>query len=397
MSSISFFPKAYSLMAHNKPFDVQTTPKLKVVEADSLSEDSPLYQERIRRIAGVFADELQNSIRISPKESLSSDEARTTRMFLILAEKTLPKDSQVMRCYREYTAFKLGVPSFVFKRNQGFANFCKRFPLERYLAVYDHRLRVSDFSQGGEVQILADGVLCPWSKIRVKENRISEFDSVPYEPWYYGQNGIQNKNMFDWEELTPYKKEAPYIQEWHLFEICCSSRDLPRLGADHFWLRLITPNGNSYSVGLYPSTEIEPDKVDLDPTKAQKSHLMSPDVSEFGRTPIHRISVAITAEEFAEMKRVIEEDKKAGLAFPARDDCSAKYVEKIAALARIGLSTSAMHEMKTSVSEWRDGEISKLKAERERVAEKEAKAAIDRKIADIHFALPESMRNKPCP
>lgn len=285
------------------------------------------------KIAQVIADRLEKLERVSPADGLNHEAVFSTKKFLKGVSKDALQDPRVVRCFSELLAFKLGIPSTAFEKSPGFEKFSSNPPLERYLAEYRHTLRLSPT---GEVEILESGSYRPWGEVKDIAAPKEKENHSRYQPWFYGPEGLQNKNMFRWDDLTPYKKEIP--SDRYLFEFCCCCEETPRFVGDHSWLRLIDPEGNVYSVGKYRPYKTDPKHQAKNPMRVQKGLLMSPDVSEFWPTRIHRIPIEITPEEFEEMKRNIEEDNRQDLeTFQLVNDNCTKYVEKIAAVAHIRL------------------------------------------------------------
>ncbi|MDB6081156.1 MAG: hypothetical protein JWO53_428, partial [Chlamydiia bacterium] len=168
--------------------------------------------------------------------------------------------------------------------------------------------------------------------------------SKPLQRWMYGSKGLQNKNMYEWSELQPYKKGDPATWDHqYIFEYCVCCTDNPNKTGDHTWIRLKTPEGDIYSVGLYrPSKRDWRDNYKF-PLRLKKGYLMQPDVSEFWPTDIFKIPVAITKEHFLQMKKMLETDKRNDkLVFQLFHRNCTLYVAKIAAIAHIKLPTAKL-------------------------------------------------------
>jgi hypothetical protein len=293
--------------------------------------------ERDAAIASAVAAILHNAPRVSPAEGLNDPAALSARQILKEIRDDIKKDPRVLALGQELLAYKLGIPASAFDSpiNSGFKQFASFPPLERYLGEYGHRLQVDEVS--GEIKILQNGVLQPWSS--VTEPTVGCKFKAASQPWTYGPDGVQDKDMFEWTELTPYKKEDP--AQWdhqYIFEFSICSADTPRKTGDHSWIRLKTPEGDIYSVGLYrPGKRDQLDNWKF-PLRIKQGILMSPDVSEFWPTPIQRIPVAITKEQFLEIKREIEQNKKDNeLTFQLFHGNCTLYTSRLAAMADIAL------------------------------------------------------------
>lgn len=301
-------------------------------------------QTEVREKAASFAQSLKDAPRCDPLTAQSHPLNGRVRKFL---KEQHPNCSPIEACRKEYLAFKLGVESRVFDLpiNEGFRKFASKPPLERYLIEYNHSLQTHP--ETSEIHLLAAGQLRSWSQI--KELALAPpapKEGLPMQPWLYGPEGVQSKNMFDWTELTPYKKEDPAAWDHqYIFEFCACCEDHPRIAGDHSWLRLRTPEGDVYSVGLYRPGKGSDLMSKLDaPMSVKKGHLMQPDVSEFWPTPIRSIPVAITKEQFETIKKAIEEDKKNGAqqTFQLGENNCTLYIKKMGRLANIELPTSKL-------------------------------------------------------
>jgi hypothetical protein len=266
---------------------------------------------------------------------------KITRLFLKYVGRKECSEPLKSEIKKELMALKLGLESELFEHeiNQGFLAFASFPPLERYLAVYRHQLQVEPTS--GAIQLLYQGQYSSWHTIRPHVSQSSPPPN-PYQPWYYGPFGLQNKNMYDWESLTPFKYEDPALwNHQYVIEFCCCCEDKPRRTGDHTWIRLKTPIGEVYSVGLYrPEKNSWLDNYKA-PFRVKKAFLMQPDVSEFWPTPIHTVAVAITQQQFELMKCTIEADKRSDLqTFQIVKSNCTLYAAKIGRLAGIHLPTA---------------------------------------------------------
>ncbi|ORX44826.1 hypothetical protein BCR36DRAFT_414798 [Piromyces finnis] len=105
-------------------------------------------------------------------------------------------------------------------------------------------------------------------------------------------------------------QKDPYEHTWgshYLFEYCSWITSRPRFSGDHAWIRLKTPDGNVYSVGLYREEKRHIYDQFVFPMRMKSCKYMSPDVSEFWKGYYSTISVEITKEQFEKIKAKIEE------------------------------------------------------------------------------------------
>lgn len=301
-------------------------------------------QTEVRKKAESFAQMLREASRCDPLAAQSHPLHGRVRKFL---KEQHADCSPIEACRKEYLAFKLGVESHIFDLsvNAGFQAFASKPPLERYLMEYKHSLHIHP--ETAEVHLLAGGESQPWSQVKdLVLAAPPKKEGIPMQLWLYGPEGVQSKNMYDWTELTPYKKEDPAAWDHqYIFEFCCCCEDNPRIAGDHTWLRLRTPEGDVYSVGLYRPGKPSGLMAKLDaPMSVKRGYLMQPDVSEFWPTPIHTIPIAITKEQFETIKKTIEEDKKQGAqqTFQLGENNCTLYTKKMGRLANIELPTSKL-------------------------------------------------------
>ena len=224
--------------------------------------------------------------------------------------KLLPEidEPRIKNCRRELLALKLGLLPEVFHHNPGFEKFAEENHLERYLLEYRQGLLVDPEEK--RLSILMDNRYVAWESAQEAMACFPRHMGSPLQPWRYGPKGIQQDDMYDWVHLRPYRWSDPEEWGWrYLFElvVCCGEN--PHKTGDHGWLRLRTPEGNVYSVGLY-----RPQKRSLSdnwkaPFRVKRGYLMMPDVSEFWPGKIRSLRVGITREQFQTMVRAIERDK----------------------------------------------------------------------------------------
>lgn len=338
--SIPFFSSLQFALSQQKEmrvgFGQKEEPYVSIGKRKFSKMDPATQGELLCEIAEVAAKQLSELDRLRPKESLNHIAAESTRQLLKKVPKERLQDPRIENCKRELLAFKLGVSSNVFKKNPEFEKFASNPPLERYLAEYGHSLQEQT---EGNIEILEGGKYRPWKEIRHIVEKRDVKDPSKYQPWLYGPQGVQNKNMFEWDQLSPYKTETPTVgRNRHVFEFCCCCEKDPRYVGDHSWLRLKEPNGDTYCVGKYRPYKTDPQKDAKSPMRVKPGLLMQPDVSEFWPVPIHRIPIEVTPEEFTEMKRTIEADKARDREiFQLVEHNCTEYVKRIARIAQIQL------------------------------------------------------------
>ena len=218
-------------------------------------------------------------------------------------------DPRIDACSRELLALKLGITSDVFASNDGFEKFAAESHLERYLLEYHQELQVNDNKC---LSILMDGQYVPWKQAEEAMSQFPKHIGSPLQPWMYGPEGIQNGDMYDWSRFKPYKQAN--LDEWgrrYVFELVVFCGNTPHKTGDHSWLRLRTPEGDVYGVGLYRPQKrggLE-DNVKL-PFRVKRGYLMMPDITEFWPGERRFLRVGITEEQFHTMVEAIEEDKR---------------------------------------------------------------------------------------
>lgn len=300
--------------------------------------DSAFHNECVRRVADVLIRCLKEAPRPATIAAALSDERAITVKTFLKQEKS-STDPRIEILKKEFLAFKLCIPTDAFDApcNAGFMKFASSPPLERYLFEYRDTLAVDPASL--EIQIRAGGRFTPWSQAK---NIIAEAPRARLQQrWMYGPNGLQNENMYDWTELKPYKKGDPATwNHQYVFEFCVCCSEEPNQTGDHSWVRLKTPEGDIYSVGIYrPGKRDWTDNYKF-PFRIKKGHLMQPDVSEFWPMDIFKLPVAITRDEFLQMKKTLEEDKlHDDLTFQLFQGNCTLYAAKIASIAHIKLPT----------------------------------------------------------
>ena len=307
-------------------------------------KDNDYHTKRIGRIAKVLSQEISAVPRMEIRAALKNDSLKIARKFLRSINPKLYSEPHVNVCCRQLLAAKFGVDIEVFTNNPGFEEFAFKSHIERYLADYGHEVRVNPGTK--EISLMFEGSYQPWSVIKDQVDQLPPPEkNRPDNPrlmWFYGDRGIQKKDMYAWTELKPYKQVVPTWGNRYLFEfsVCCN----PTFGleGDHSWLELKTPAGEIYSAGLYRPGKTRALDTFHNPLRVKKGYLMSPDVSNWWPTPIHRIPVEITRNQFLAIKQSIEEDKanETNRHFQLFNGNCQEYVNEKAAIAGIELKSS---------------------------------------------------------
>jgi hypothetical protein len=206
-------------------------------------------------------------------------------------------------------AVRLGIDVDYLKANREFAVFADRYKICNYLKVYGDLLKTEKVNGQLIIKIRYENQYIDWKEAF----KLSGVNTTPLpgaQAWKYDQTGLIDKDMFDWKSLRLFRKDNP--EKWnHQYgiEICTCCDSLPRTVGDHSWLRLYTPEGEIYSVGLYRPYKTEASAKYNDPLRVQQGLLMSPDVSEFWDIDIQGLFTAITKEQFESLRKHIESDK----------------------------------------------------------------------------------------
>ena len=297
--------------------------------------DTEFHKKRFSRLAGTVAKTIAMQPRMSIPEAANDPSLKTARK-LLKEIKIKNIHSPAINCLKkEVTAAKLGISSYTFNANPGLQNFAENNHLERYLLYYGDTMDVNPETK--EAFLRNDGIIKPWQKIHEEmKTWVKSNGFFSNQPWIYGQNGIQNKDMYDWTELKPFTTGNP--ADWnhqYVFEFCsCHDPEIVKRG-NHTWIRLKTPTGDIYSVGLYSWTN-HMDK----PLKTKPGSLMSPDVSEFWDFPIETVDFRISKETFLKIKETVETDKKKeSLVFQLFNNNCLLYCKNLAKFGGIDIPT----------------------------------------------------------
>lgn len=231
------------------------------------------------------------------------------RSFKHLLSDDAKKLPSVQKCIIAYEAFQLRISVEILEKNADFREFAKSPPLERYLAGHKHTLKVSET---GTILILYQNEYREWGQVRESfENMmIPEIHTAPVVEIHYDKTGVTKRNIYDWNTFEPFRIEKNH--SWgaiYLAEICvCTGEEAVRYSGDHTWLRLKTPEGEIYSVGLNLPRKIE-QNTEEPPFRERQGYLQSPDISEDWDCQTYTLPLIINKEQFNLIKKSIEDDK----------------------------------------------------------------------------------------
>ena len=297
------------------------------------------HNNRLSAITDYVTTLLHDQARLSLDQASKDGNLIIGRKFVkFLKSQKNNLSSDIDNLSKEITAGKLGITKEQLEANPYLQEFTEKHYLERYLLHFEHTLQID--SETGKILIKEQGSFVPWDLVAEKIKNWRPRLTDPCQYWFYGKEGIQQKNMYDWETLTPYKIEDP--SSWnhqYIFEICaCYNPDSTKIG-NHSWFRLRTPKGEVFSIGLYRPIKGLSSNLNT-PFRAKPGHLIQPDVSEFWNSQITTLPIQITESFFNEMKRTIERDKAENkLIFHLNNSNCLLYCKKIGAIAKISLPT----------------------------------------------------------
>jgi hypothetical protein len=289
--------------------------------------DSTFRIEQDQRIGAILMKELET---LTGQKPAAIGENAIVRLASDFFRKHKDTFDPILAQYRTaLAALKLGVTVENLEQNPGFEKFALENHLDRYLWKFDHQLSIED----KKIRVKAKGIETAWDKIE--------------KTGTYSEEGFTEEKDTVWKELKPMMTGDPEQEpEWgrrYLYELCTwySKEAGPRISGDHSWIRLKTPQGDLYSVGLYMPKKHSPGwKEMLQPMSIFRSTLHSPDKSEFWPGQNYEtLSVEITAEQFQAMKTQIEKDQAEGIPFQLLCSNCTKYAVKIAEIAKVQLPT----------------------------------------------------------
>ena len=331
----------------DQPFSLNITPsaQLKAVPMTAMGRfwhrnDSDYHKTRLLPLAVLFTKILEKQDRQSLVDADQDPYIRAARNLHRTIRSYHLADPRFQQLRKQIVAAKLGIEADTFDHNPGFQKFVEEHHLERYILEYRDEVKVNPSTK--EVSIRFTGAYTPWKKVSEALQQWPEFTTQPQQAWVYGNEGIIHKNLYDWSTLTPFKKGNP--ADWnhqYIYEFCTCYNPATLKTGNHAWIRLKTPEGDIYSIGLYRPGKTGPSDNFKFPLRIKPGYLMQPDFSEFWDYEILTIPVAITKNDFLEMKRVIEEDKKNDdMVFQLFNNNCGLYCKKIALIAGINLPTS---------------------------------------------------------
>ena len=302
--------------------------------------NSTFHSERLITITNCVVYTLRHQERVSIVEASESKDLKTGRTLVkfLKSQNNAALSSCINSLMKEITAGKLGITKEQLDAHSFLQEFTEKNYLERYIVHYDHTLEIDNDT--GDVLIRENDVFVSWNSVSSKLKSWEPRLLSPRQDWFYGKKGIQQQNMYDWEILTPYKiDDAATWNHEYVFEICaCYNPESVMIG-NHSWVRLKTPTGEIYSVGLYRPSKGMSSNLDT-PLRAKPGYLTQPDVSEFWNFEIFTIAVKIDEQIFNKMKRAIEQDKRENnLIFHLNNDNCLLWCKKIGAIAKVSLST----------------------------------------------------------
>lgn len=297
------------------------------------------HHERLTKLASIISKIISQQQRLSIADAAMNRPLKAARALLKEIGRHNIHSPEINSLRKEVTAAKLGISAHTLDENPGLQKFTEDHHLERYLLIYKHALQVDSNTQ--QISLLKNGSLQPWNTVDTEIQSWKKPCHQPQLAWIYGQKGIQQEDMYDWTTLKPFMKGNP--ADWdnqYVFEFCSCHNPHSFKNGNHSWLRLKTPSGDIYSVGLY-----RPDKMDWKdnlrfPLRIKPGHLMQPDVSEFWDYEITTVDFSISEETFFKIKQTIEEDKEnEDLVFQLFNNNCLLYNKKLARLGGVDLPT----------------------------------------------------------
>lgn len=333
-------------------------------------------------IMSIGVDMLRNAERVSPRKAFKGREVHILREWLGRSElmkryKKLSPEQQkdiywdtVRRFKTELTAYRLGITSENLNASKGLESFSEtKAYLPNYLSFYRHNL-ICD-SPTSAVKILMDGVYTEWATAKEKivdqpdvpGIRVPGLKEPTKWPWKYGKNGLQNQDLFVWDEKDLI--ERSYFREKYaklgkfIFSYCVfRAGNGPRMFNDHSWVRLITPEGNVYEFGKYRPPEIKgrktalvkhaaviqsPDCSTMWPVPPKKKRQGdNPPLKHTDHTKRTKIDFEIDQQRFNKALGIIlKMQREGGLQFGLFDESCAVFVNRIANECGIQFETRA--------------------------------------------------------
>ncbi len=196
----------------------------------------------------------------------------------------------VTNLQRNLLAARLGIGPEVLEQHPDFESFAKANYLYKHIAYHNHEITVS---ADGIPEIMVEGVATPWNTLK---DQLQIDSKGKLQNHFYTYQGLVSGQPY--KVIKPFKQVYPSdYKNQYVLEIV-SVTGLP----PHNWIRLINPDGDLYSIGLWGETPL----VDL-VTAAwhlvpETARATSPDLMEIARDPQKMIvtSIKITKEQFDE-------------------------------------------------------------------------------------------------
>ncbi|KAI8918830.1 hypothetical protein BC831DRAFT_482140 [Entophlyctis helioformis] len=256
------------------------------------------------------------------------------------------------------TAAKLGLTVDVLDANPGFFAFAHKNAIHRYLMVFNHTLRVNQKTK--EISIMYESLMRPWPAVsKLLKRKEGDPEVIT---GFYCRRGLTNTGISHWSKLKPFIRLPPpdatvdrnnicngrppaMRHDWgdrYILEFCSWILDeSPRLGGDHVWIRLKTPQGDIYSVGQYRPRKLNMSDQFVFPMKIKMCEFNSPDICEFWTGPYRTLAFEIKKEQFLAMKEQMEKDQAAqDHVYQIFKENCVNYVMSIARLAGIWFPTA---------------------------------------------------------
>lgn len=214
-------------------------------------------------------------------------------------------------------------------------NFAVELSIHRRASAFDHTLSVSD----NHLCVLYEGVNTPVSKLlsqfETRDQRI--FHKISGEEYSYtydkGLSRIEkNQNPVDWQDQIPlFKKKQRKSFNYKLQVMTVTEK------GKHAWIRLKTPDGNVYSIGLFRNPESKWNSCK--PYESHRGYIRGGgDLEEFlgKEKEWKKTSIVITEEQFTSLTNKIIKDQRQGVEYNLFDHNCASYVQSL--LKEIGIS-----------------------------------------------------------
>lgn len=303
--------------------------------------DKKYFSENNIQIAQFIINRLDELAEESEKASRSPADIekleifRVARFFLRRATKEMDGCPIIDECIESYKSARVCLTKDTIKNNPGFGLFIRSNYLDHYLIEYQHRLVVEEGVINVPFEIEDRLAYRAWSEIAKDSDLIDEEMKLQNR---YGYRGITEERNQGWQDLPIHKvgNSADWGQQY-VFEICVCCKDLPRVNGDHAWIRLKTPDGIIYSIGVsYESSEPYGNCSDF--LTLKKGLLNSPDLFEFDpEKDFFTLPIVITEKQFLVIKKTIEEDNRSDtfLFHCSHLNCVTYICERLAPIAGI--------------------------------------------------------------